>query len=272
MINILTKAGLSALCEHCSITTLYAFDLDGTLAPIVGNPADAKIPQEICRMMDELSQYAQTGIITGRSKVDTLSRICFTPHFVIGNHGIEGLTQQTVNHQKAILITLQWEQQLTEILRDYHQNDIILEKKEYSLSLHFRHAQYPIKTHRVILDAITKLTPAPKIISGKFVENIIPPGFPNKGEALQQLLEITGCSTALYCGDDITDEDVFRLKDNRILSIYIGKKTTTAAEYYLKQQNCMAALLAVLLQHLAKLHKSGRIHTEDTARETATLF
>lgn len=258
MINILTKAGLSVLSEHCSKTTLYAFDLDGTLAPIVGNPADVEIPQEICRRMIELSQYAQTGIITGRSKADTLSRLCFTPHYVIGNHGIEGIAEHTEYHQNAKGISLQWEQQLFVFLGDYLQNDIVLEKKTYSLSLHFRNAKHPIKTHRVILDAITKLNPSPKTISGKFVENIIPTGFPDKGGSLLQLLDLSGCSTALYCGDDITDEDVFRLQDSRILSIYVGKKRSTAAAYYIKNQNCMPILLALLNDHLAHLHKKGR--------------
>ena len=55
-------------------------------------------------------------------------------------------------------------------------------------------------------------------------------GAPNKGDALLRLRTSDGAHTALYVGDDVTDEDVFRLdQPGRLLTVRIGKSLTSAA-------------------------------------------
>jgi len=57
----------------------------------------------------------------------------------------------------------------------------------------------------------------------------------------------------LYVGDDDTDEDVFSLPDERILSVRVGKKLMSAAQLYLERQSQMGSLLRYLAQARGRL-------------------
>jgi trehalose 6-phosphate phosphatase len=97
---------------------------------------------------------------------------------------------------------------------------------------------------------IARLVPPPDIVHGKRVLNLLPPDAPHKGEALQSLLGLSGCARAMYIGDDVTDEDVFRMRMPEVLSIRVGRKRTSAAEMYLKNQTEVARLVRRLVAML----------------------
>jgi trehalose 6-phosphate phosphatase len=94
-----------------------------------------------------------------------------------------------------------------------------------------------------------RLEPPPRRIGGKFVENLIPHGMPDKGEALLHLMRHTGCSRAFFLGDDETDEDVFKLDLPQIFSACVGRDRTTAARYVVEQQ----VQTAQLIQELSRM-------------------
>ena len=50
-----------------------------------------------------------------------------------------------------------------------------------------------------------------RVIPGKLVINVVPDAAPSKGDALVALRDRTEADIAMYVGDDVTDEDVFRL-------------------------------------------------------------
>ena len=56
------------------------------------------------------------------------------------------------------------------------------------------------------------------------------------------------CNEALYVRDDVTDEDVFALRDARILTVRIGKKKDSSARYFLKRQAEIAEVLRLLVK------------------------
>jgi trehalose 6-phosphate phosphatase len=56
------------------------------------------------------------------------------------------------------------------------------------------------------------------------------------------------CSAALYTGDDETDEDVFALRDVRILTVRVGKKNGSATRYFLKRQAEIIEVLRLLAE------------------------
>jgi len=136
-----------------------------------------------------------------------------------------------------------WKKQLNVLLTDMDTTGIVLEDKGVTLTLHYRNAANREQAHGGILDAISQLTPPPRSGSGKFVENIAPQTAPHKGTAILCIMEHLGYSRALFVGDDVTDEDVFRLEDSRIMGIRIGMSPKSAAPYYLHRQDEIGALL-----------------------------
>ena len=76
-----------------------------------------------------------------------------------------------------------------------------------------------------------------RLIGGKQVVNILPAGAPHKGLALERARARLGCDTAVYVGDDETDEDVFALdRPGRLLGIRVGRKRSSSAASYVRAQ------------------------------------
>jgi trehalose 6-phosphate phosphatase len=57
-----------------------------------------------------------------------------------------------------------------------------------------------------------------------------------------------GCTTALYVGDDVTDEDVFALRDPRVLTVRIGKKKASSARFFLNRQPEIVQALRLIVE------------------------
>jgi trehalose 6-phosphate phosphatase len=88
-----------------------------------------------------------------------------------------------------------------------------------------------------------------RVLGGKQVVNIVPSDAPHKGTALLRERERLYCDTALYVGDDETDEDVFRIaQPETLLTIRVGANPASAASYYLQNQEAIDALLLSLIE------------------------
>lgn len=243
MINLFSAAGLAALREFINAGTLLAFDLDGTLAPIIADPGKIIIPEDVSSRLLALQQMAPVAVITGRSCADALSHLDFTPAYLAGNHGAEGLPDHEKEEGEYVSLCSSWKKQLSRLLPEGDAAGIVLEDKGTTLTLHYRNSTNREQAHAEILNAIARLVPPPRSGSGKFVENIAPQAAPHKGSAVLSIMAHLGCSRALFAGDDETDEDVFRLSDARIMGIRIGLNPDSAAGYYLCDQSEIGELL-----------------------------
>lgn len=92
------------------------------------------------------------------------------------------------------------------------------------------------------------------MILGKSVINLVPPGAPHKGVALLEAMMTLNLKCALYIGDDDTDEDVFSLPDTNIISIRVGEKRASHAQFFIKRQTEVNNILKKLIKqvHLCK--------------------
>ena len=242
--------GLNALDAFADRSALYAFDLDGTLAAIAYEPNLIIIEDPVKRSLMSLMKMACVAVVTGRSISDARSHLGFGPHYLIGNHGAEGLPGMTIDENIFSQLTAGWDKQASAYLARFRNQGVVIENKGSSLSIHYRNAGNRGEAQAEILDCIKKLKPKPRHISGKYVENIIPPNAPDKGGALLALMDSSGCGKALYAGDDETDEDVFTLEDERIFSVHVGAGGGTAARYYLKKQEEMYQLIQTIVKAL----------------------
>ena len=105
---------------------------------------------------------------------------------------------------------------------------------------------------REIMGAMHRLAPLPRLVSGKFVENLVPQDAPNKGEALSLIMQHLGCRRALFVGDDETDEDVFRLRNGHIFGIRVGMNSGSAAGNFVREQKEILPLLDEVIRLLDK--------------------
>jgi len=249
---ILSPSGLAILKSFSDDSTLFTFDLDGTLAPIMKDPSMIVIPDEVREKMARLSTVANIAILTGRARDDARSHLGFDPLFIIGNHGAEGIPGWEDREQGFADLCRGWEDQLTTLLPHASPDGIVIENKGASLSIHYRNTSKPKVTYRDILRAVQHLSPTPRRIPGKCVENILPEDSLNKGEALLQIMRHAGASKAVFVGDDDTDEDVFRMKHERILGIRVGDGLPSEANYCLCDQKQIDLLLDAILCALTK--------------------
>lgn len=252
MTCLFSDAGRAELRSFVDRATLFAFDLDGTLAPIVPDPASIVITPEIKSCLIDLNKVAPVAVITGRASADAREHLGFIPRFLVGNHGAEGLPGRGKREGEYVRLCRDWKEQLEMLLPDRNSAGIVIEDKGATLTLHYRNAPDRERAHIEILSAFARLLPPPRPVSGKFVENIVPQDAPNKGEALQLIMRYLGCFRALFVGDDVTDEDVFSLKDDRILGIRVGKSTRSAARQFICEQVEIEALFKEVMGILKK--------------------
>lgn len=250
---LFSDAGMTRLAEAAQPGLLCAFDFDGTLSPIVPVPEQARLPDEVRERLLELSRYAPVAIITGRSLQDIRQRLGFSPDFLVGNHGIEGVPGWDVHAAHLEMMCREWLAQLSVAIREIDPG-IGLEDKRYSLSLHFRHVRDPDRTAARLGAILEELAPRPRIVTGKYVFNLVAPDAHHKGHALEQLVKASKARRAVYIGDDVTDEDVFRLPRESLLSIRVERHPDSAAEFYLPH---FQDVLPALEQLAQKLRDSG---------------
>lgn len=247
MTELLSDEGLRTLRAIGARSPLCLFDFDGTLAPLAPDPAGVLLPPSVRHKLQALQRRAPVGIVTGRSLADMRERLGFVPDYLIGNHGLEGVPGERRQHAALAQLCSGWKDWLTPRLADLDPA-IWLEDKRYSLSLHYLHAHDHPQAMASLSALFAQLQPAPRIIPGKCVFSLLPGGRGDKGEAVRQLMRFTHSEVALYVGDDVTDEDVFRLPDPGIFSVRVGRDSATAARWSIEDHQAIVTLLDVLLR------------------------
>jgi trehalose 6-phosphate phosphatase len=123
-----------------------------------------------------------------------------------------------------------------------------IEDKVFSVAIHYRQSRQKKLARSAILRAASTLCDV-RLIGGKQVLNILPNGAPHKGVALERERTRLKCDTAIYVGDDETDEDVFTLdQPGQLLTIRVGWRRSSAAAYFIESQREIDELLRVLLK------------------------
>jgi trehalose 6-phosphate phosphatase len=242
MKNILSQANREVLEQFVWSNVLLAFDYDGTLAPIVTDPERATMRQRTRELLGELTQHYRVIVISGRAQPDALKKLRGVGvHEVVGNHGMEPWHASN----RHIAEVQRWLPVLEACIASLR--GVTVEDKIFSVAVHYRQSREKKKARVEILKAAAALGDV-RVIGGKQVVNILPKDAPHKGIALERERERLHCDTAIYVGDDETDEDVFTLdQPGRLLTIRVGSKRTSAAAYYIPDQRAIDELLRALL-------------------------
>lgn len=247
MRHLFSSAGEAAIARLMQRPrVLLAFDFDGTLAPIVARPDDARVSAAIARRLEQLADRRPVAVITGRSISDVRSRLGFEPAYIVGNHGAEGLDWSPVTTGMDLL-----RQRIQMQAESLHAAGVQIEDKVLSLALHYRLA----RDRDVAILAIKRLVDALpsdlQTFGGKCVVNVVSADAPDKGDAALELLRISACDSLLFVGDDINDEAVFERAGEDWLTVRIGRaQGTSRAMFFLDTHSEMSALLERVRQAL----------------------
>jgi trehalose 6-phosphate phosphatase len=193
-------------------------DFDGTLAPIVDRPEDARpLPQAIAAI-EELRARGDVDIavVSGRGLADARELSGLQGIAFAGNHGmeIEGPDLREIHGEAAAA------RPALERVRDRLRAELggiagaIVEDKGLTLSVHYRMTD-PSEAGRVqdAVHAATENSDELRVTEGKMVLEIRPRVDWHKGRAVEFLLahlRPPAGAPVLYLGDDTTDEDAFR--------------------------------------------------------------
>jgi trehalose 6-phosphate phosphatase len=245
--HLFSPEGQEALRRLAGMRVLFAFDFDGTLAPIVGQPNAARISTGLRRRLAGLARQSPVVVISGRSFADLRARLPTEVLHCIGNHGNEG---PDLDHDATALhdVCAAWLRQLQGPLADPSTDrGISLEDKGITLSLHYRMARDRAAAAKWLEGLVGALAPTPRVIGGKCVLNLLPPGARTKFEALVDISTQTQVDQVFFVGDDDTDEIVFAQAPHNWITVRVDFNSASRAAFFVRAQSEVAALLDRLL-------------------------
>lgn len=213
-------AGRQALQTTLGARPLLAFDFDGTLAPIVQRPDDARVAPALSARLDRLARLRPVAVITGRSVADVAGRLGFAPRYIVGNHGAED-PEQPANADGSRLDGLR--ARLAAHANALREACVRIEDKRLSLALHYRDAPDPGRAVACIEDVLAGLDPGLTVFGGKYVINAVLSGAPDKADAVASLVRRAGCDSTVFVGDDVNDEGVFERALPGWLTVRVGR-------------------------------------------------
>src|SRR5262245_10113524 len=225
---------------------LLAFDFDGTLAPIVPRPSQARVPVTTLRRLHRLTPRLPLAVISGRTVADPQRRLGFTPAHVVGNHGAEDPQRTQHPEWRAALDGVR--ARLSDAAAELRRAGISIEDKGASLALHYRLAPDRLLAVRLIDRLLDPLDPGLHMFGGKMVVNVVCTAADDKATALRHLAQRTGADAVLYLGDDVNDESVFAAHEPTWLTVRVGDDhRESAARYFISGPREVPRLLDRIL-------------------------
>lgn len=107
-----------------------------------------------------------------------------------------------------------------------------VEDKGASIAVHYRQAPDPVGARASLLMALTPVATAAglELLEGKMVVELVPPGRPLKGGAVNRLVGEHALEAVLYAGDDVADLDAFAALDRLALAGSVAVAVKVAVE------------------------------------------
>lgn len=226
-------------------------DVDGTLAPIVQQPSQARVPATTRELLARLAdRYAVVACVSGRRASEARALVSIGTITYLGSHGAEllraGWTEPVLDPRLE-----EWAQRVHEFglqtdSLDLHRTRVRLEDKGAILAYHWRAAPDQ-KLARAAVEAVAARAQALGFRAhwGRKVLEVRPPVQFDKGVGVASLLDGLDLDTAMYVGDDLTDVDAFRsivqlAEEGRIArAIRIGVRSPEAPEEILSQADLL---------------------------------
>jgi trehalose 6-phosphate phosphatase len=242
-------------------------DLDGTLAPIVRDPAAVRLAPGADDALRSLARrLAVVGVVSGRAALDVRRLVAVPSLLIAGNHGVEWLEPGSSEPQFAPGLA-GVPTALRQLLSAVPAIDgVTVDDKRLSATVHYRRTADPARARQSILHALTTALEASmagdagiELREGRMSIELRPREAGDKGSAVVTAVDRFALRGLVVLGDDLTDLDMFReaarLRDEgrlRAAIVAVGghgevpEQVFTAADAVLPDPASAVRLLAAL--------------------------
>ncbi|GAB3863849.1 trehalose-phosphatase [Nocardioides maradonensis] len=213
-----------AALVRCASRTLVGLDFDGTLSPIVDDPAAAHIHPDAGQVLVEVArEVSAIAVITGRPARqaldlggleevgDALSELG-KELYLFGQYGNERWS----THERRIVAPrparglATFERDLPRVLREAAAADAYVEDKGLGVAVHTRRMPDPEAAYERVLPGLVELAGRNglQVEPGRNVVEIRSPGI-HKGQVVEALVDRLDPAGFLFAGDDLGDLEAF---------------------------------------------------------------
>jgi trehalose 6-phosphate phosphatase len=217
------REGLDALLARPG-EALIAFDFDGTIAPIVADPEQARAHPDAVPVLAALApKVASVAVVTGRPaevavRNGGFAGVAGLEHLVVlGHYGAErweaatGTVTAPAPHPGVAAVRAELPGLLD---RSGAGQGTWVEEKGRAVAVHTRRADDPQAAFEALRGPLADLAGRHGLIvePGRMVLELRPPGM-DKGVALTEYARDIGAASVLYAGDDLGDLPAFTAVD-----------------------------------------------------------
>jgi trehalose 6-phosphate phosphatase len=223
-------------------------DIDGTVAPIVDNPQDARITDRACDTFRDLIEAGvRVAFVTGRAIEMARQMVHIPGVYFAANHGLNIQEDGTIHTPEAVRPYVDMAQRVLLEIEQIPVPGVIVEDKGPIIAFHYRKAENEARAVVAILSAIQQSPTAAsfRLQEGRKVLELRPPLEIDKGSAVRELATHMRAAAVICLGDDATDMDMFRgLNDLRgagipganiaVWSAEIHRSVMDATDYFVR--------------------------------------
>ena len=227
-------------------------DYDGTLAAIAPRPELAVLSDAMRKTLATLAAAWPTYVVSGRGLDDVRAMVGLDGLWYAGSHGFdiagpggkERMQRAPELEPEVRAVAAELARRVADV------PGALVEDKRFSLAVHYRQVDAAAQVAELERRVDAVLADHPDLVkaAGKKVFELRPSLPWDKGKALLWLLAATGQTEAfpVYVGDDVTDEDAFRViaERGRGLTVLVADQARpTDAAYAVRDPAAVATLL-----------------------------
>lgn len=213
---------------------LIILDYDGTLMNFHNDPQAVKPDDELMNLLKKLKADPRNKlvVISGRDKTTLDAWLSSLDIDMAAEHGVWLKKENKWKASRNLFKS--WKKDVLPILENLVERTpgSFIEEKDYSLAWHYRKidkdlGEKRIREYRDVLQYLTANLDL-QVLEGNKVVEIKNSGV-NKGKATASWLRKKHWDFILAIGDDQTDEDIFKVLDNKAYTIKVGLQQTFAS-------------------------------------------
>lgn len=217
-------------------SVLLFLDFDGTLVRLRRRRDRVRLSQRAKRLLKRLMTIEKLSvvIISGRDVRNIEKLIGINGLEYVGLHGAQRGGKSMVLSGPVRRVIARAKETAKAALR--HVKGISVEDKGLSFAVHYRGASRAsvAKASHVLERILAAADDKVRLLPGDKVWEFLPRELPGKGSAALELFAaMPGTATAIYFGDDETDEEAFAVLPGQI-TVKVGAGRKTRANHYVK--------------------------------------